>query len=186
MKKIITLENLQKYNDKISQIINNKQDGLISGTNIKTFNGESILGEGDVDTSSKIFLDLMACSKLGFYCIEDVSVIVNGETYTFAPNSYADLTIKQEDEFEIVTTSDKSIKMLTAYPGAISTFYSWLEGVDSFANIVFDMNTEDMYVKWNQGHQGQYHVQFAQYINCIFWSDLAYISDVSKRTNLLY
>ena len=45
------------------------------------------------------------------------------------------------------------------------------------------MNSEDMYVKWNQGHQGQYHVQFAQYINCIFWSDNPYISDVSKRTN---
>ena len=45
------------------------------------------------------------------------------------------------------------------------------------------MNNEDLYTKWSQGNQGLYHVQFAQYKNCIFWSDLGYISDVSKRTN---
>ena len=102
---------------------------------------------------------------------------------TFNSNSYADLSIKQGDVFEIVTTTDKSIKMLAAYPGALNIFYSWLEGVDSFANILFDMNSQDMYVKWNQGHQGRYHVQFAQYINCVFWSDNPYIADVSIRTN---
>ena len=41
-----------------------------------------------------------------------------------------------------------------------------------------------MYSKWSQGNQGSYQVQFAQYINCIFWSDNPYVSDVSKRTNL--
>jgi hypothetical protein len=45
------------------------------------------------------------------------------------------------------------------------------------------MNAEDMYSKWSQGNQGSYQVQFAQYLNCIFWSDNAYVSDVSKRTN---
>ena len=45
------------------------------------------------------------------------------------------------------------------------------------------MNSEYMYVKWNQGNQGRYHVQMAQYNNCVFWSDNPYISDVSKRTN---
>jgi hypothetical protein len=45
------------------------------------------------------------------------------------------------------------------------------------------MNAEDMYVKWNQGHQGQYQVQYAQYSNCIFWSDNPYINDVAIRTN---
>lgn len=45
------------------------------------------------------------------------------------------------------------------------------------------MNNVDFYSKWSQGHQGQYGVQFAQYLNCIFWSDNAYISDVNQRTN---
>jgi hypothetical protein len=40
-----------------------------------------------------------------------------------------------------------------------------------------------MYSKWSQGNQGSYQVQYAQYSNCIFWSDNPYISDVSKRTN---
>ena len=45
------------------------------------------------------------------------------------------------------------------------------------------MNAEDMYSKWSQGNQSAYKVQFAQYLNCIFWSDNAYISDVDRRTN---
>lgn len=159
-----------------------KQDTLISGENIKTINGKSILGEGDINTN-EVFFDLLRGNKISFFCIEDVDVNIDGEVYHFTPNSYADLTIKQDSEFEIIPSSDKSIKMLTAYPGALNTFYDWLEGVDSFANILFDMNSQDMYVKWNQGHQGQYHVQFAQYINCVFWSDNPYIADVSIRTN---
>jgi hypothetical protein len=45
------------------------------------------------------------------------------------------------------------------------------------------MNDVDMYSKWSQGNQGSYGVQFAQYLNCVFWSDNPYISDVAKRTN---
>jgi hypothetical protein len=45
------------------------------------------------------------------------------------------------------------------------------------------MNNVDFYSKWSQGNQGSYQVQFAQYVNCIFWSDNAYVSDVNKRTN---
>jgi hypothetical protein len=45
------------------------------------------------------------------------------------------------------------------------------------------MNNVDFYSKWSQGNQGLYQVQFAQYSNCIFWSDNAYVSDVTKRTN---
>ena len=72
---------------------------------------------------------------------------------------------------------------LNAFPGALGTYYSWLEGVKQFSNILFDMNAEEFYSKWSQGNQGAYQVQYAQYTNCIFWSDNPYISDVSKRTN---
>lgn len=84
---------------------------------------------------------------------------------------------------KLIPTSNNSILALNAFPGALGTYYSWLEGVKQFSNILFDMNNEDMYSKWSQGNQGSYQVQFAQYINCIFWSDNPYISDVSKRTN---
>ena len=84
---------------------------------------------------------------------------------------------------EIVPTSDNSILQLNGYPGALGIYYSWLEGVKQFSNILFDMNAEDMYSKWSQGNQSAYQVQFAQYLNCIFWSDNPFISDVAKRTN---
>ncbi len=42
-----------KYIVKTSQDINTKQDKLVSGTNIKTINGNSLLGNGDISISSE-------------------------------------------------------------------------------------------------------------------------------------
>ena len=126
---------------------------------------------------------LSATLTLAFYCIEDVTVVTNGVSKTYPANSSVEMTFTDEDVFEIIPTSNASILTLTSYPGALRTFYPWLEGVQQFSNILFDMNSEDMYTKWSQGNQGAYRVQFAQYVNCIFWSDNPYISDVAKRTN---
>lgn len=153
MRKIISLENLSKYHDNIQAVINEKFNKLISDTELK------------------------------FFCIEPVTIIINGESETYLANTVVDKFIKSEDLFEIITTSNQSIKALYAWPGALGTYYDWLEGVSVFDGILFNMNNEDLYTKWSQGNQGLYHVQFAQYKNCIFWSDLGYVSDVSKRTN---
>lgn len=134
-------------------------------------------------TSADFYNELLNSSRLSFYCVEPVNVILNGETLTYEANSNVDITITSDDVYEVVPTSDNSITALTSFPGPLSTFYSWLEGVNIFSNIVFDMNDLEMYEKWNQGHQGQYHVQMAQYTNCIFWSDNPYISDINSRTN---
>lgn len=130
-----------------------------------------------------LFEKLNASTGLGFYCIEDVTVVVNGVSTIYPANSTVDISLRADDTFEIIPTSDQSILSLTAYPGALGTFYSWLEGIAQFSNILFDMNAEDMYTKWSQGNQGSYHVQTAQYVNCIFWSDNPYISEVARRTN---
>ena len=126
---------------------------------------------------------LSATLALSFYCIEDVTVIINDVSKVYPANSNVEIVLADEDVFEIVPTSNNSILSLNAFPGALSTYYPWLEGVKQFSNILFDMNNEDMYTKWSQGNQGSYQVQFAQYTNCIFWSDNPYISDVAKRTN---
>ena len=43
------LSNLENYNDtELRNAVNNKQNTLVSGTNIKTINNESILGEGNI------------------------------------------------------------------------------------------------------------------------------------------
>ena len=126
---------------------------------------------------------LSATLALSFYCIEEVTVITNGIPKVYPANSNVEVVFTDEDVFEIVPTSDSSILALNAYPGVLNTYYSWLEGVKQFSNILFDMNDEAMYSKWSQGNQGAYQVQFAQYKNCIFWSDNPYISDVARRTN---
>ena len=136
--------------------------------------------EGEIDAMVET---LMTNTNLSFFCVEPVSVVINDKTTEYPTNSLVNVMLDTDDEFSIETTSDKSISALYAWPKALDTFYPWLEGVTVFSNILFDMNTEDMYTKWNQGHQGLYHVQFAQYKNCVFWSDLDYVSDVSKRTN---
>lgn len=126
---------------------------------------------------------LITNTELKFYCIEPVTVQINNDVYEYSANTLVDMFLKNDDEFIITPTSNNSISTLNAWPGPLNQFYDWLEGVQLFDGILFDMNDLSMYEKWNQGHQGQYHVQFAQYKNCIFWSDNAYISDVSKRTN---
>lgn len=126
---------------------------------------------------------LITDTELKLYCIEPITISINGEDINYEANTLIDKFFKKNDVLEITTTSDSSILALYAWPGALNVYYPWLEGVKLFDGILFDMNTEDMYTKWNQGNQGLYGVQFAQYKNCIFWSDLGYISDVAKRTN---
>ena len=58
-----------------------KQDTLVSGENIKTINGKSILGEGDINTN-EAFFELLRGNKLSFYCVENVDVIINGESHS--------------------------------------------------------------------------------------------------------
>lgn len=132
---------------------------------------------------SNLYMKLNSNTVLGFYCIEDVTIITNGVSKVYPANSNVEITFIEGDQFEIVPTSNNSILALNAFPGALGTYYPWLEGVRQFSNILFDMNTEDMYTKWNQNNQGLYQVQFAQYTNCIFWSDIPYEHEITKRTN---
>lgn len=126
---------------------------------------------------------LQANTSLQFYCIEPVTVTIGDEQLDYEANSQVSLFLGSGETFTITPTSDHSIISLSAWPGALGTYYTWLEGVNSFSNILFDMNSQDMYTKWNQNNQGEYHVQKAQYINCIFWSDHPYINDLATRTN---
>lgn len=135
------------------------------------------------DSVEDLYKRLNSNSVLNFYCIEDVTIILNGVSTVYPANSNVEIKILDTDVFEIIPTSNNSILALNAFPGALGTFYPWLEGVKQFSNILFDMNAEDMYTKWNQGNQSVYQVQYAQYLNCIFWSDNPYINDVALRTN---
>lgn len=143
----------------------------------------SLDGYATEEYVENLYKKLNSNTVLGFYCIEDVTIVINGISKTYPANSNVEVTFIEDDVFEIIPTSDNSILSLTAFPSALGTYYPWLEGVKQFSNILFDMNAEDMYSKWSQGNQGMYQVQFAQYSNCIFWSDNPYISEVTRRTN---
>ena len=143
----------------------------------------SLDGYATEEYVENLYKKLNSNTVLGFYCIEDVTIVINGISKTYPANSNVEVAFIEDDVFEIIPTSNNSILSLTAFPAALGTFYPWLEGVAQFSNILFDMNAEDMYSKWSQGQQGMYHVQSAQYANCIFWSDNPYISEVTKRTN---
>ena len=140
------------------------------------------IDEVNIDVEA-LYQKMASDTVLRFYCVEDVTIVLNGVSTTYPANSNVEIKFVEGDVFEIVPTSDNSILALNAFPGALGTYYPWLEGVKQFSNILFDMNAEDFYSKWSQGNQGSYQVQFAQYLNCIFWSDNPYISDVAKRTN---
>lgn len=140
-------------------------------------------GYATEDYVQNLYTKLNTNTVLGFYCIEDVTITINGISKIYPANSNVEIKFIEDDEWEVIPTSNNSILALSAFPGALDTFYPWLEGIMQFSNILFDMNAEDMYSKWSQGNQGSYHVQKAQYTNCIFWSDNPYISDVTKRTN---
>lgn len=143
-------------------------------------NDSNFMSEEQVNT---LFDTLKSDLTLRFYCIEDVTIITNGVSKTYPANSNVEVKFLDTDIYEIIPTSDNSILQLNGFPGALGTYYSWLEGVKQFSNILFDMNNVDFYSKWSQGNQGMYQVQFAQYQNCIFWSDNPYVADVTKRTN---
>jgi hypothetical protein len=73
--------------------------------------------------------NLNSDKTLRFYCIEDVTVITNGVPKTYPANSNVEVKFLNDDVFEIVPTSDNSILSLNGFPGALGTYYSWLEGV---------------------------------------------------------
>ena len=189
-KKYVSLNKLSLFLDNLKNIFADKNTALYK-TDQKLTDEELNQVHQNLklnDYASKEYVEdlykkLNSNTVLGFYCIEDVTIVTNGVSKVYPANSNVEVTFVEDDTFEIIPTSNNSILSLTAFPSALGTYYPWLEGVKQFSNILFDMNDESMYSKWSQGNQGSYQVQFAQYTNCIFWSDHAYISDVSKRTN---
>ena len=81
------------------------------------------------DSVKDFFKSLNSDRALRFYCIEDVTVVTNGNAITYPANSNVEVKFLETDTYEIIPTSDNSILQLSAFPGALGTYYSWLEGV---------------------------------------------------------
>lgn len=64
-KKLVDLDRLSRYHENLNTVLDTKQDALVSGTNVKTIDGESILGEGNIDhLASKEYVDEKSNSKV--------------------------------------------------------------------------------------------------------------------------
>ena len=81
--------------DKIDVAVGNKQETLVSGTNIKTINNTSILGNGNIDTSelfiatygTTTYADVVSAITNGkkpccIYTINDITYLTTGWVYT--------------------------------------------------------------------------------------------------------
>ena len=119
MAKVIDIDGLSRYNNNIQAVIDSKVQKLITNTELK------------------------------FFCIEPVTIVIGEKTTIYEANTLVDVFLKSSDTFDIITTSNLSIASLYAWPGALGTYYEWLEGVNLFDGIIFDMNNEEMYIKCN-------------------------------------
>ena len=56
--------------------IDNKQDALVSGTNIKTVGGNSLLGSGNIDVGGGLYFTSVACSAMtgDFAAVSDAAI----------------------------------------------------------------------------------------------------------------
>ena len=102
--------NLSDQED-LQEALNEKQDTLVSGTNIKTINNESILGEGniEVDLSNKANKDLSNVSWNNVNASDiptDVELLSGSGTLTLEDNKLYKLTSSGSTTFSLPTITD--------------------------------------------------------------------------------
>jgi hypothetical protein len=61
-----------------------------------------------------LFQRLASDSVLRFYCIEDVTIVINGKSTVYPANSNVEVKFLSTDVWEVVPTSDNSILALNA------------------------------------------------------------------------
>jgi hypothetical protein len=65
--------------------------------------------KADKEYVKSTYEKLKSNTLLAFYCIEDVTVIINGVPKICPANSNIEISLAEDDEFEIIPTSDNSI-----------------------------------------------------------------------------
>ena len=100
--KIISIDGLKHYNDKINQT---KQDVLISGQNIKKINDESILGEGNI----KLVNPILSLTYSELVSLRDNAQLMPGQQYRIT--DYVTTTSRENTQsaghlFDIIVTAD--------------------------------------------------------------------------------
>lgn len=111
--------------DKINEIIDNKQDTLVSGTNIKTINNQSIVGSGNIDVGGgSVDVDNKSITTNSSDEIQTVGVINSRDTstaiktWTGTRSQYDAIQSKDANTlYNIADDTDVSLTILEAlYP----------------------------------------------------------------------
>lgn len=88
--KFITYGNLERILQKLGTILAKKQDKLISSANIKTINGESLLGYGDIDTNKSplpdYWMDYIEAKAIEINALNANGI--KGETFIFLADTH--------------------------------------------------------------------------------------------------
>lgn len=92
---------------KITDKISNKQDNLVSGTNIKTINGNSLLGSGNItiNTSGTIDSALSTTSTNPVQNKVITSALKSYAKYSYADDDYIDIELEQDNISSSVYTT---------------------------------------------------------------------------------
>lgn len=89
MAKYLDKDGLTYYDGKIKAVVNKKQDKLVSGQNIKTINGQSVLGSGDIPVGGGGSAGVSSIGgKTGDITLGDGLEIRGNELYTSRPKFY--------------------------------------------------------------------------------------------------
>ena len=108
--KIITVSTLSQFliniKNYISTIFNNKQDTLISGSNIKTINGVSMLGSGNINVNAKPLIST-----------SDSNIDLLPNVYYRKTNQSSSITITLVAETDLTILNEYLIEFTTASTG---------------------------------------------------------------------
>jgi hypothetical protein len=110
--------------NKINEIIDDKQDTLVSGTNIKTVNGSSLLGSGDITIGGSVDIDNKSITENSSNQLQTVGVINSRDsstavkTWTGTRSQYDAIATKDANTlYNITDDTDVSLTILEAlYP----------------------------------------------------------------------
>lgn len=95
-----------------------KQDNLISGTNIKTLNGESVLGEGNIEISEPKLYSTTGENTDGAMTQKAVTDLTNTLATTVALSAETTARTEQDTKFQSsITSLEGEVETLTGYTG---------------------------------------------------------------------
>ena len=172
--------------DGLQSALNDKQDELVSGTNIKTVNGNSLLGSGDVDLSTNLILvgnELRYTNIDGTLQTVDLSAYLDDTTNTIVSGTLNGniITFTRED----ATTFDVDVTALYDDTNLVTSVNG-----NTGAIVVQETLVSGTNIKTVNGTSilGAGDVDLSLYTSSDFDTDFSSksTSDLSEGTNLYY